>query len=430
MAAKTDTPVTDKPRREYKTGSVYQRASDGLWLGTIEAGYTAKGGRRRISVSGKTEAIVKKKLRDKQAQIAREGTPAAGARMTVAKYAGGWLEARRTKIRRGPWATDASAVNRWIIPTIGHRRLDALTPADIRAVAAAQRQAGNSSSSAHRTHWTINAMLKAAMLDGYQVPARVLLVETPALAARDMDAMPGDQLEKVLTLAMAELPHWSRWLVQVLYGQRPAEVLGLTWGALDFERKTLAVEWQLQALPYVDRTNKALGFVVQDGMKVRHLVDAWHLTPPKTKKGLRLVPMLPIVEAALLEWQARTHPSPHGLVWPALNGRPANEKHDREEWHFIQACVDVAHPSGRPWKIYEARHAFATRLLEGGVDERVITELMGHSSIVTSRGYQHVRPERALEALTLINQGLGLTAPRGAVADTPALPGAGSPAAL
>ena len=40
-------------RRDYGAGSIYQR-KDGKWIGTIEAGYTATGARRRITVAGKT----------------------------------------------------------------------------------------------------------------------------------------------------------------------------------------------------------------------------------------------------------------------------------------------------------------------------------------------------------------------------------------
>lgn len=416
-------------RRDYGSGSVYQRA-DGRWIGALSVGSVGGGARKRVTVSAKTEAECKKKMRDRQRLIDREGVPTQ-ATMTVARYAEEWLEARRTVVRAKPWATDASAVRRWITPTIGRRRLEQLTPTDVRAVVKAQREAGLSSSTARRNHMTLTSMLRAAMLDGHQVPHRVLLVEAPVTAPNDLQAMPDEQLDAVLAVAAEHLPHWSRWLVQMLYGQRPAELLGLTWSALDFDAKRIRIEWQLQALPYRDRADRSLGFVVPDGMRVRHLVDAWHLTPPKTKKGLRVVPMLPVVEAALLAWRDVAGPSPHDLVWPTAAGRPANEKHDLEEWKALQGSAEVGHPSGRYWRIYEARHAFATRLLEGGIDEKTMAELMGHSSVTTTHGYQHVRLERSLEALVAVNgriaQGLPLT--RGlpdAGAGTPALPGAAS----
>ncbi|HEU5270321.1 MAG TPA: hypothetical protein VFU36_10395 [Jatrophihabitans sp.] len=67
-------------RRQYGTGSVFWNAGLGLWTGTIEAGTTAKGTRRRVTVSssmpgdeGKAEC--RRKLEQKVRQIHREGAP-------------------------------------------------------------------------------------------------------------------------------------------------------------------------------------------------------------------------------------------------------------------------------------------------------------------------------------------------------------------
>lgn len=113
MAAEmaTVTSVSTDGRRQYGTGSVHQRRSDGRWIGTVEAGWTARGTRRRVTVSAATEAEAKRKLRDRQRQIAREGIPDATANgsETVKTYAERWLVARQGRVRGSSHPTSSPA---------------------------------------------------------------------------------------------------------------------------------------------------------------------------------------------------------------------------------------------------------------------------------------------------------------------------------
>jgi len=83
-------------------------------------------------------------------------------------------------------------------------------------------------------------------------------------------------------------------------------------------------------------------------------------------------------------------------------------KDDTAVWQEIQREAGVAHPSGRPYHLHEARHTTATLLMEAGVDETVRIAILGHSSIAVTRGYQHARDEHTRAALEAMGQRLQL----------------------
>jgi integrase len=223
------------------------------------------------------------------------------------------------------------------------------------------------------------------------------------------------------TAVLAEaalLPHGSRYVAALLQGIRQAEALGLTWESIDFERGLMTIDWQLQALPYRVKRDKTSGFRIPDGYECRQLAGAVHLVRPKSKAGWRVIPMVPWMRTALLTWREIAPESAHGLVWPNPDGSPRYYKHDDAEWYDLQKAAGVTHPTRRtktdepaPYTIHETRHTTATLLLEAGVDPAIIVQIIGHSSIITTRSYQHVRTGPALHALDMVAERLQLVAP-------------------
>lgn len=406
--------MTAKKRREYGEGSVYQR-SDGRWFGVVETGFTATGARKRTTVSAKTEAEVKRKLRDKK--VAHRAGQAASSRLTVKGWAEEYLAIKVRELSPKGYNATVNPIKNWVIPTIGHKRLEGLTTRDIRAVQDAQRAAGRLPADTHRVLLT---MLRRAVAEGHHVPAQVLSVKAPKSTKSDRAAM--TEAEGIACLAVAsQMPHGSRWLFTLLYGARMGECLGLTWDAIDFDAGHFGearIEWQLQSLPYLDRADRSRGFRVPDGHESRHLVDAHHLVRPKSAKGYRVAPLLPAVRDSLLSWREVAPDNPWGLVWPTTKGRPANDKNDRAEWWALQETAEVAHPTrmrlDQPdapaaYHVHECRNFAATMLLESGVAEHVVTDLLGHSTVATSLRYRTVRREPLLEAMMRVGERLQLT---------------------
>jgi hypothetical protein len=181
----------------------------------------------------------------------------------------------------------------------------------------------------------------------------------------------------------------------------------LTWDQVDLDAEQIAVSWQLQALPYLDR--KAGTFRLPDGYEVRQLHRSQHLVRPKTGSGYRLIPAVMQMADALREWRAVAPESPHGLVWPRVkDGHPADVKDDLAEWKALQDTVGVRHPSGRHYVLHEARNTTATLLMEARVPNVVITAILGHSSIVVSHGYMHVGQGPAREAMEAVAERLAI----------------------
>lgn len=398
-------------QRSKGTGSIY-RNSRGQWVASIEAGWTERGTRRRITLKARTETQVRARLVEAQRLIAAEGTTAlvAGS-STVKRWADRWLEQRQLIVGPGTYVSDRSAVNRWIVPAIGHVRLDALVPADIRKVTGAQEKAGLALTTMQRTYVTLGKLLSDAVAEGYIVPQRARETPGPGAGPTKRQPLSVEDASKILAVA-ATRPDASRWVAALVGGLRPAEALGLTWEMVNLEAQTMTLAWQLKALPYVESRNPDSGFRVPRGYESRQLRGAYHLVRPKTRAGIRVVPLVPWLVEGLASWAERAPSSPHGLVWAREDGAPRSAEKDRREWYEMaeQAGVTVTLPDGtkrRPL-LYEARHTAATLLLANGVDETTIKAVLGHSSVLSTQTYLHTDTTRTRAALTASAEVLGL----------------------
>jgi integrase/recombinase XerD len=112
----------------------------------------------------------------------------------------------------------------------------------------------------------------------------------------------------------------------------------------------------------------------------------------------RIVPLGSYAQRAVEAWLVRGRPTMAGKG----RGTPAvflNQRGDRlsrqSAWTIIKRAADRAGLSGH-LSPHTLRHSFATHLLDGGADVRVVQELLGHASVTTTQIYtmvtaQHLR---------------------------------------
>jgi integrase/recombinase XerD len=106
----------------------------------------------------------------------------------------------------------------------------------------------------------------------------------------------------------------------------------------------------------------------------------------------RLVPLGSYAVAALSAYLVRARPelARTGRAGPAVFLNQLGRRLSRQSaWAVIRTCAARAQLDGH-LSPHTLRHSFATHLLEGGADVRVVQELLGHASVTTTQIYTMV----------------------------------------
>ena len=188
-----------------------------------------------------------------------------------------------------------------------------------------------------------------------------------------------NEVERLLEAAGGEVPAGgepseadgialrNRTLAEVLYagGLRVSEALGLNRGQLSLDGGFVRVIGKGDRERIVPVGDVALGWLA------RYLSWPW--------------PMWLAASGTLADSTAPLFVTPHGTRL----GR-------QQAWLVIRRSAEAAGLGDRV-SPHTLRHSFATHLLEGGADLRVVQELLGHASISTTQLYTHLTGERVRE---------------------------------
>jgi integrase/recombinase XerD len=106
----------------------------------------------------------------------------------------------------------------------------------------------------------------------------------------------------------------------------------------------------------------------------------------------RLVPISSRAEAAVQKW---LETAPSGTLWLFASGKSYLSR--VRLFQIVRAMAADAGISPERVSPHVLRHAFATHLLSGGADLRVLQTLLGHADIATTQIYTHVDSARLVE---------------------------------
>lgn len=363
-------------RRGRGDGTVYQRA-DGYWCGQIDLGHmTGKDGKRRRkrkTVTAKTRKAVLDKLKKAQREV-DAGVLSDDA--TVEEWLTYWLDSvAAKKVRERTLQGYRGYVRTWLVPHLGHHRLNKLRPDHIRALYAAMEAAGKEDATRRQAHAILRRALVVAERDGRIMRNPAAQVDPPPVGKNHHVPLTLAQARQVLA-ALDGDPLAARWACALLQGMRQGECLGLRWANVDIDGRRIHVREELVR-------------ITGQGLKV---------TPPKSDTSIRSIPMLEPV-AFLLDALPR-----EGEY--VFYGRPTDPRKDWGLWKalLVKAGVcDASMAEGEMPALHAARGTTASLLHEAGVPDKIIAEILGHSSVqITRQAYIHGNEEshrRAMAAL-------------------------------
>jgi len=253
---------------------------------------------------------------------------------------------------------DLAAYRAWLEER-GIGEVEAVTPAIV-AEFAAERAAAEpppAASSLARLQSSVRGLHRFLAREGVAADDPAQRLRPPKQPRRLPKALTVDQVERLLQAPPAEDPIGirDRALLELLYatGARVSEAIGL------------------------DVDDVAHGDIVR-------------LRGKGSKE--RIVPVGSYARAAVDAYLTRVRPelAARGTASPRLflgaRGAPLSRQ---SAWLVIRSAAERAQLTAHV-SPHTLRHSFATHLLQGGADVRVVQELLGHASVATTQIYTHV----------------------------------------
>jgi integrase len=291
---------------------------------------------------------------------------------TVAEYGTTYLDSARIDAKPSAFASKEGIWRTHIVPHLGDRRLDEVTYAVIEdfKLSLAKTRCRNTKAPRTLSPKTLNNVL-VVLSHALQVARKRNLIATVPeidwvkLPPQEFDFLGFEEADRLITAADGQ---WGTMIAVALRtGLRQGELLGLRWIDVDLSAGRLTVR--------------------------QNYVDGLYVTPKSGKPR-----EVPLSEGARLALQAHRHERGPLVFCDAAGSVLSDGKMERP----LKRAYTAA--SLRPIGWHTLRHTFASHLAMRGVPLKVIQELLGHASIVTTQRYAHLAPHVARDAVKLLDR--------------------------
>jgi integrase len=355
------------------------KKGDGKWLVRVFLGRDGQIGQKRYfskQVTG-TKKDAQNYLNRVLSSI-DEGVFVPPSKETLGDYLDQWLKnSARQKWSDRTYRDYTYYIDRHVRPLLGMKKLSALQPLDIQELYTSMSAKGLGSRSIQIIHNILHSALKqsvkwkmlsrnpAQYVDRPKQVRREMMALSPEEATRFLDAAQEDRYSVLFSLGLDT-------------GARPSELLALQWKDIDFDQGTIKIQRTLDYPEY--------------GAEFQFI-------EPKTPKSRRMIKISSTIIANLREHRrlqseqrlkAGPNWHPYDLVFCTSEGKPLQRRNILRR--HLRPILKRAGLSAE-LNLYSLRHSCATLLLAAGVHPKIVSERLGHASIViTLDVYSHVLP--------------------------------------
>lgn len=357
-------------------GSVEER-KNGSYLLTYSMGFNAQGKRirKRKTVKAKNMTEAKKKLAAFVTEI-EQGEYIDPSKVKFIDFVDEWKDKEAVN-HLSPKTLESYMyiINRYMIPTFSHLRMDAIKMQHIRDYLESLKtkrndgkEGGLSSASIHYHHRVLSNLFKYAVQCGIIKKSPVDDVRKPKIESKGTEVYTTEEVHELFSLLRDQVIH-QRLIVSlaVTTGLRRNEILGLTWNDIDYDGNVIHVR---HSLHYTNTTEYELG-------------------APKTKTSIRKVAPPPGLMAELkmyhrermkdrLKLAELWEGGEHFFVF-SNNGKPFHPNTVTRWWNRFTDRTDF-----KKIRFHDLRHTAATLLISKGHHAKTISERLGHSKINTT----------------------------------------------
>ncbi len=347
-------------------GTIYQR-KDGSFCGqcTVSSPSEPCGKAKRITSYGKTKKEAFEKLMQKKKQWEQEQNNFNGE-MLLSIWMQDWMNKwMKNSVRNKTWESYDSLIRCHIEPGLGYYTLNHLTPTLIQNFYMSKTEIKEGKRLSPRSiryiHSVLSKSLKQAVLCKYisDNPAKGT---TPPKHEYKERILPNDEQIALLLQIIQQERFYPLFLLAYASGLRRGEIVGLKWGDINYESRTISISRSL--------------VTTSTGVE---------LSEPKTKQSKRTIMISQSVMEELKrwkwsqkreEWENKEYYVHNDFVFCWEDGRVVNPSYISHRFTRILKKAKLPH-----LRFHDLRHIHATELLVDGINPKVVQNRLGHASI-------------------------------------------------